>query len=71
MKRNVIWVIEMVVAIVVMAFCLYLFYEGQNLIALLVAIVVFGIMCLESYRADFKAEHSWCDQDFIRNHRVR
>lgn len=71
MKRNIIWGLELVVSIVVMAFCIYLFYEEQNWIALFVAIGVFGIMSLESYRVDFKAEHSWCDPNFIRDHRVR
>ena len=71
MGRKILFSATMIGAIIGMAFCLYLFYYNGSILALVVAGLIFILMCFMAYREDYKESHEWCDKDFIQKHRVK
>ena len=71
MGRKILFFATMIGAIIGMAFCLYLFYYNGSILALVVAGLIFILMCFVAYRADENENHEWCAKDFIEKHRVK
>lgn len=71
MGRKILFILAMIVSIIAMAFCCYLFYYDGAILALVVAGLIFVFMSFVAYKADENERHEWCDKDFIKKHRVR